>query len=139
MLALHGNTSCVVVPGVCHGPDKFRTSCYASPEPQQHSTPYFMLVGRLGKHGCCGIAQRTPAGKATSQGIPSPHSRSIPLRNTPSDLDSCNFVLNILEGGRLLSVVVDCGAHGTHVAGITAAHFPDDPGSNGIAPGGWQI
>lgn len=54
---------------------------------------------------------------------------------TFSELDSCNFVLNILEGGRLLSVVVDCGAHGTHVAGITAAHFPEDPGSNGIAPG----
>eukprot|EP00198_Chlamydomonas_reinhardtii_P006605 XP_001695941.1 predicted protein [Chlamydomonas reinhardtii] len=54
---------------------------------------------------------------------------------TFSELDACNFVLNILDGGRTLSVVVDCGAHGTHVAGITAAHFPDDPGSNGIAPG----
>lgn len=48
-------------------------------------------------------------------------------------------MLNILDGGRTLSVVVDCGAHGTHVAGITAAHFPDDPGSNGIAPGGWPV
>ncbi|KAG2491863.1 hypothetical protein HYH03_009817 [Edaphochlamys debaryana] len=54
---------------------------------------------------------------------------------TFSELDSCNFVLNTLEEGRLLSIVVDCGAHGTHVAGITAAHFPEDPGSNGIAPG----
>ncbi|KAG2434097.1 hypothetical protein HXX76_007824 [Chlamydomonas incerta] len=54
---------------------------------------------------------------------------------TFSELDSCNFVLNIQDAGRTLSVVVDCGAHGTHVAGITAAHFPDDPGSNGIAPG----
>ncbi|GLI68325.1 hypothetical protein VaNZ11_012720 [Volvox africanus] len=54
---------------------------------------------------------------------------------TFSELDSCNFVLNMLDEGRTLSIVVDCGAHGTHVAGITAAHFPDDPGSNGIAPG----
>ncbi|KAG2453913.1 hypothetical protein HYH02_002116 [Chlamydomonas schloesseri] len=67
----------------------------------------------------------------------------VPLTNyadehkygTFSELDACNFVLNILDGGRTLSVVVDCGAHGTHVAGITAAHFPEDPGSNGIAPG----
>ncbi|GIL53884.1 hypothetical protein Vafri_9378 [Volvox africanus] len=54
---------------------------------------------------------------------------------TFSELDSCNFVLNILDEGRTLSIVVDCGAHGTHVAGITAAHFPEDQGSNGIAPG----
>lgn len=37
--------------------------------------------------------------------------------------------------GATTAVVVDAGAHGTHVAGITAAHFPEDPGANGIAPG----
>jgi len=31
--------------------------------------------------------------------------------------------------------VVDSGSHGTHVAGITAAHQPDNPSLNGIAPG----
>jgi tripeptidyl-peptidase-2 len=31
--------------------------------------------------------------------------------------------------------VVDAGSHGTHVAGITAAHHPEDPALNGIAPG----
>lgn len=49
--------------------------------------------------------------------------------------DACNFALNIYDEGAVLSVVVDAGAHGTHVAGITAAHHPDEPGLNGIAPG----
>ena len=31
--------------------------------------------------------------------------------------------------------VVDAGSHGTHVAGITAAHHPEDPALSGIAPG----
>ena len=39
------------------------------------------------------------------------------------------------EERKLLSIVVDSGMHGTHVAGIAAAHHPDDPGLNGTAPG----
>lgn len=35
----------------------------------------------------------------------------------------------------MLSIVVDAGSHGTHVAGITAAHFEDAPELNGVAPG----
>ena len=35
----------------------------------------------------------------------------------------------------VVSAVVDAGSHGTHVAGITAAHHPEDPALNGIAPG----
>ena len=46
-----------------------------------------------------------------------------------------NFATNIYRNGDLLSVVVDCGAHGTHVAGIVAAHFPKQPELNGLAPG----
>ncbi len=46
-----------------------------------------------------------------------------------------NFATNIYRDGDLLSVVVDCGAHGTHVAGIVAAHFPKQPELNGLAPG----
>lgn len=54
---------------------------------------------------------------------------------TFSDEDLMNYVLNIYEDGNLLSIVADSGAHGTHVAGIVAAYFPDQPELNGIAPG----
>ena len=46
-----------------------------------------------------------------------------------------NFAVNIYESGKLLSIVSDCGVHGTHVAGIVAAHFKDNPEMNGLAPG----
>ena len=35
----------------------------------------------------------------------------------------------------MLSIVVDAGSHGTHVAGITAAYHEHEPHLNGIAPG----
>lgn len=54
---------------------------------------------------------------------------------TFSEVDLLNFALNIYEEGNLLSIVVDCGGHGTHVAGIVAANYPDHPDMNGIAPG----
>jgi tripeptidyl-peptidase-2 len=54
---------------------------------------------------------------------------------TFGDRDLLNYVLNIYDDGNLLSIVADAGAHGTHVAGIVAAHYPDKPEMDGIAPG----
>lgn len=54
---------------------------------------------------------------------------------TFSDEDLMNYAVNIYNDGKLLSIVVDSGSHGTHVAGIVAANFPDQPELNGIAPG----
>lgn len=54
---------------------------------------------------------------------------------TFDDASRLNFSVNIYEDGKLLSLVTVAGDHGTHVAGITAAHFPERPQRNGLAPG----
>ncbi|MFT4691916.1 MAG: tripeptidyl-peptidase-2 [Limisphaerales bacterium] len=54
---------------------------------------------------------------------------------TFSRLDLLNYALNIYDHGNLLSIVADCGAHGSHVAGIVAGNYPRQPELNGIAPG----
>ena len=45
------------------------------------------------------------------------------------------YCVQIGDGGDRVSVVVDAGSHGTHVAGIVAAHFEDAADRNGVAPG----
>lgn len=54
---------------------------------------------------------------------------------TFSDVDLMNFSVNIYDEGKILSIVTTSSSHGTHVAGIVGANFPDQPELNGIAPG----
>jgi tripeptidyl-peptidase-2 len=52
-----------------------------------------------------------------------------------TDIDALTYCVNIYDGGQVLSICTDAGAHGSHVAGIVAANHPEQPELNGIAPG----
>ncbi len=54
---------------------------------------------------------------------------------TFDDVSLLNFAVNIYDNGKTLSIVIDSNPHGTHVAGIVAANFPEQPEWNGVAPG----
>lgn len=51
-------------------------------------------------------------------------------------IDQFNYAVNIFDDGNVLSIVCDAGAHGSHVAGITAAF---EEGRSGVAPGAQVI
>ena len=74
-------------------------------------------------------------GSLADFGEPLTNFRECRRYGTFSAEDACNYVLNIYDEGNTLSIVVDAGSHGTHVAGIAAAYHPEDTSLNGIAPG----
>mmetsp|Transcript_33172 Transcript_33172/g.65106 ORF Transcript_33172/g.65106 Transcript_33172/m.65106 type:complete len:1415 (+) Transcript_33172:43-4287(+) len=55
--------------------------------------------------------------------------------DTFSGQDLCNYSVNVYDEGKVCTIVVAAGAHGTHVAGIVGGNYPNQPELNGIAPG----
>lgn len=46
-----------------------------------------------------------------------------------------NYGVKVYDDGKVVSLVVDGGGHGTHVAGILAGYFGEGNAMNGLAPG----
>ncbi|KAG7388999.1 tripeptidyl-peptidase II Tpp2 [Phytophthora pseudosyringae] len=86
--------------------------------------------------GACWRAALDTKGSGDFTGVPALTNFKDELQYaTFSDKSQLNYVLNIYDEGNTLSVVNDVGAHGTHVAGIVAAYYPEQPECNGVAPG----
>lgn len=52
-----------------------------------------------------------------------------------TEKDSVVYTVRVSPDGNLTEIVVPSGSHGSHVAGIAAANYPDNPQKNGLAPG----
>jgi tripeptidyl-peptidase-2 len=54
---------------------------------------------------------------------------------TLDDVSMLNYGVDVMDAGKKVVISCDSGSHGTHVAGIIGAHYPDRPELNGVAPG----
>uniref|UniRef100_A0A0N5BSA4 Tripeptidyl-peptidase 2 n=1 Tax=Strongyloides papillosus TaxID=174720 RepID=A0A0N5BSA4_STREA len=52
-----------------------------------------------------------------------------------NDIDKLSYSFTMRDNGKLLEIVTPIGSHGSHVANIAAAHFPDNRDRDGMAPG----
>uniref|UniRef100_A0A0N4Z918 Tripeptidyl-peptidase 2 n=1 Tax=Parastrongyloides trichosuri TaxID=131310 RepID=A0A0N4Z918_PARTI len=52
-----------------------------------------------------------------------------------NDIDKLSYSFTVRDNGNLLEIVTPIGSHGSHVANIAAAHYPDNRARDGIAPG----
>jgi len=84
--------------------------------------------------GWCVIIDTDEDGDLTDEKILQPFGIKGDWATFP-DYVSMNFAVQVYDEGNKLSIVTNSGSHGTHVASIAAAHFPDNPALDGIAPG----
>lgn len=52
-----------------------------------------------------------------------------------NDIDKLSYSFTVRDNGNLLEIVTPIGSHGSHVANIAAAHYPDNRDRDGMAPG----
>ncbi|KAL1115752.1 hypothetical protein AAG570_006042 [Ranatra chinensis] len=94
---------------------------------------YDCVVFHDGKDWCCCI-DTSESGNLADCTLLREYDKSFQFGSLTKD-DLLNYSINVHEDGNLLEIVSMCSAHGTHVASIAAAYFPDEPEKNGIAPG----
>jgi len=94
---------------------------------------YDCLVWHTGSEwrACIDISQKGELEKGLNLGI----YRDTFEFGRLSDCCNVNVSVNIYDEGNLLEIVSMPSSHGTHVASIAAANFPEDPDKNGVAPG----
>lgn len=83
----------------------------------------------------CAVVDTTEEGNLADCKVLVEFSKDPLSYDTFSSKDQITFSINVHNDGDVLEIVTCCSSHGTHVASIAGAYFPDCPDRNGIAPG----